>query len=408
MSTIELSREARLLLLTAAEPPRAAALRAVLDPIDWDVFTTMALSERAVPVVLRSITDALPDRPPSELARLRPLATGLVMANLELEQLLHGVLDTLATQGIEALLLKGAGLAYSAYPAFADRPMGDLDLLIRPEHAQRAWDSLQAAGWTWPAARWERGRYETHQHWPPLLREPGEFRLEIHTDLLPLVQPFRLGADLVWQRAQQARRAQRAFTVPHPLHQLWHVCVHFAWSHEMQWGTWRTMRDVAVLANHALFPWGEFVQLARDTRAGSCCYWTLQLARRFAGAAVPREVVAALRPPRPLFMLEALERHYVSNLFPSQAACPSIWLAHRLWEAGVQPGRSGHGAARPWQVGEQWLSGGAERAPAPARRGVTARLMRLGSWVTYARRLRRLGLPNDLSPHDRESDHART
>src|SRR2546427_2320391 len=58
------------------------------------------------------------------------------------------------------------------------------------------------------------------------------------------------------------------------------------------------------------------------------------------------------RPPRStlfpyttLFrsLLERLERHYVSNLFPSKDGCPSVVLARRLWEAGMLPRWSGHG-----------------------------------------------------------------
>jgi hypothetical protein len=49
------------------------------------------------------------------------------------------LLTVYAATGIDALLLKGAGLAYSAYEAPVERPMGDIDLLVRPEVAERAW-----------------------------------------------------------------------------------------------------------------------------------------------------------------------------------------------------------------------------------------------------------------------------
>src|SRR3989454_3864660 len=121
-------------------------------------------------------------RPPR--STLFPYTT--LFRSLHLEHVLHEILATLAARGIEALLLKGAGLAYTAYASFADRPMGDIDVLVRPEQAEEAWSLFRAQGWTWPSAQWPRERYSAHQHLPPLIQQSaGGARLEIHRDLLP-------------------------------------------------------------------------------------------------------------------------------------------------------------------------------------------------------------------------------
>src|SRR5207247_3758434 len=122
---------------------------------------------------------------------LRQLAKLSVMQMLQLEQLLHQTIDILTQQDIEAVLLKGAGLAYTAYSSFAERPMGDLDVLVRPPHAERAWSLLQTRGWTLPETRVGSERFTGHQHLPRLFHESGAFRLEIHDNLLPGEHPFR-------------------------------------------------------------------------------------------------------------------------------------------------------------------------------------------------------------------------
>jgi hypothetical protein len=333
--------------------------------------------------------------PPDSQTRLRQLAALSAMQSLHLEQVLLATLDRLSLARVEAVLLKGAGLAYTVYDSFADRPMGDLDLLLRAEDAERAWSLLRTEGWTWPEDRWPGEFYFAHQHLPPLIQDQGGVaRLEIHRDVLPANEGFRLPVETVWARARSVSVNGRVLLVPDPLHQLLHACVHFAWSHEMRWGTWRTFRDVAALVRKGEFAWPEFVQAARDSNAATCCFWTLRLARSLAGSPVPDHVLAALSPLRSELVLNTLERHYACNVFPGATGSPSVQLSHRLWEAGILPKRSGHGSARPWQVSARWRAGLDQRdAPVGGTRGWGAQGRRLAAWVRYVRRIAWARLP---------------
>jgi hypothetical protein len=370
-------------------PNDAAIRRVVSEGVDWSQLVALTRHEKAASIVLRHL-----DRVDGAgISDLRQLATMFVMQMLRLEHLLHQTLDTLAQSGIEAMLLKGAGLAYTAYPSFADRPMGDLDVLIRPGHAQRAWEIMQAHGWTFPE-EYRDHHYAGHQHLPPLWHGSPTFRLEIHDALLPGENPFRISSNELWSRAVRRTVNGRTVTTPYATHQLWHVCVHFAWSHEMQWGAWRALRDCAAIVQRGGFDWAEFTDLARESRAATCCFWTLRLARRLVGADVPDTVLASLRPRYPEFIVERLERHFGSNLFPSRTRCPTLWLGRRLWEAGISPRSSGHGAARPWHVGERWGIGAESlEAKGPGSRDVARSLERIRACVKYLWRLDRFTLP---------------
>jgi hypothetical protein len=83
-------------------------------------------------------------------------------------------------------------------------------------------------------------------------------------------------------------------------------------------------------------------------RATTSCYWTFRIADVTAGVAAPADAVTQLRPPRSAFVLQAIERHFIRNLFPVEFACPSVTLDHALWELAVMPSWSGHGEVRPW------------------------------------------------------------
>jgi hypothetical protein len=63
----------------------------------------------------------------------------------------------------------------------------------------------------------------------------------------------------------------------------------------MEWGGWRAFRDVNALARSGDWSWPEFVDLARDSRGATSCYWTLRLARGLAGAPIPDDVLRAFR-----------------------------------------------------------------------------------------------------------------
>ena len=403
-----LSTTAQLLLLTAAAQPDDAAIRRLLtDGVDWRELYNLAEHVRAAPIIVRHLGHLVTSAPDSGYQNLRQLATSSVMRMLQFEQLLHNTLRDLEQQGIEVMLLKGAGLAYTAYSSFPDRPMADLDLLVQPDKAERAWSHLQAGDWTWPEARWAAGNYTSHQHLPPLIQEPGGFKLELHTDLLPGGHPFKISANTLWESARRVPTNGRVLTVPRPLHQLWHVCVHFVWQHGMGQGSWRALRDSAAIVRRGDVAWPEFVDLARETRAETCCYWMLRLARRLAAADVPDHVLVALRPRVPEYLIEQLERHYVVSLFPSVLGCPSVWLTRRLWEAGIRPGASGHGRMRPWHVSERFANGVLPQEPESRRRTLWAKLGKIGGWAAYVLRTRRLDIPlnGPLSMHETGNDH---
>jgi hypothetical protein len=68
-------------------------------------------------------------------------------------QAIAALLEALAAAGAEALLLKGAGLAHTVYPAPYLRARADTDLLVEPDALDRAEQVLAAAGWHRPVER---------------------------------------------------------------------------------------------------------------------------------------------------------------------------------------------------------------------------------------------------------------
>lgn len=361
-----LPSESALIALSAAGSDADDALRALLArPLDWNGVLGLAARERAMAPLAHRLQALRPTTVPLEaVARIQRLAMVSEFQLMSLHERLGAILDLFDRNGIESLLLKGAGLAYSAYERPTNRPMGDIDLLVRQECAQRAWDLALTAGWVRRRDVSQERSYEDHQHLPPLEDADGlQVGLELHIALFTHQAPFRLPAEQIWTGARRIQVGSRTALAPSAEDQLLHASLHFGWSHEMTFGTWRTLRDVERLTVTTL-EWDAFVRSAHDAKGATCCYWTLRLARDLAGARVPDEVLAQLAPRLPRRIRNQLTRSFAEQALPLPGAAPtSVSLSRALWTLAIAPNRQGHGKSRPWLDTEEWVrEGGSMRA----------------------------------------------
>jgi hypothetical protein len=356
-----LSAESTIVALSASGSNGEPALRAALErTLDWECVLKIAARERAlVPLALRIQRIPCSTLSMDERARLQQLA---LISEFQLESLhdrLVKLLRVFAANGIEVLLLKGAGLAHSAYARPTDRPMGDIDALVRVESAEAAWEIARNHGWRRRTDVPEERSYDDHQHLTPLEDSDGlQIGLELHTSLFTRQAPFLLPASQIWEGARPITINGAPALVPSPEDQLLHAALHFAWSHEMSFGMWRTIRDVErILATNAI-DWRAMVEKSRASRGVTCTFWTLRLARDLAGVEVPGDVLDALSPRLPTRILRKLAAHYAEHAFPRpRAPASSVSVARALWSLGIQPRSQGHGASRPWLDTEEWVRG---------------------------------------------------
>lgn len=389
-----LSPEARLLLATAdpdgVDEAIADGLRRSLE---WGRLYGLALRERAAGPLwsrLAPFEDRLPER------FARTLEQAAAVEGLRQQQLLRRLaesLHALRTSGVKPILLKGSALLQTRYTDPGQRPMTDIDLLVPEGEAERAREALLDAGWRWNRERFPEEMYDRHYHMPPLQDAGGSgIGLEIHTGLLLPGHPFPFGpTDLADGSRPVDVRAEPAL-VPGPGIHLLYVCLHFAWSHCLGGGGWRTFRDTAVLTRTREFDWDSFRRSAEEAGATAGAYWTLRLGRDLAGLDVPASVLDALRPPLPDGLLAWLGRHYALGLFPGEDSCPSVRLRQGLWLLGNGSGRGGvrslveHGGTRPWDFSDDFRrlveEGGTEHNDKSL---FTRHVRDVGRWRSYLR-----------------------
>src|SRR5688572_19827995 len=291
--------ETKLLFLTAWGPEADAKIVDLAPRIrNWPWFTAVAELERATRVAWERLSAlGVQPRPEAGGLQFEQLATIAAFRAEHLRARLHDTLQTLSREGIDVVLLKGAALASTVYPSFIERPMGDLDLMVAPEDADRAHAAARAAGWRWDAAAFPRARYQGHHHLPPLDDASGVgVRLELHTGIAIDGHPFALSMMDLRTRGRRVQFGQVSATVPCLEHLLLHEAVHFAWSHVLSFGAWRTARDLQLMGRVGTIDWDAFVDDAKRHRADPCVYWTLVLAHLLAGADIPDRVLQRMRP----------------------------------------------------------------------------------------------------------------
>lgn len=356
--TRPLSAECRLVFRTAdrgSSPADLGPLVAVVS--DWDRVLAIAEHEMAMPNVARALHEIRHGIPVAILddARRRALAVELRMQYLA--RRLQDSCEALAARNIPFLLLKGAAVGALVDPTFRSRPMNDADILVRPEDAGRASDALEASGWTPnPDEVLRNLLVGVHHHLPPFVdpRMPG-LRVELHVSHLPTAHPFTFDTDMLWRDARPVSAPFVGALVPSPEHLLLHASIHFAWQHPMSFGAWRTFRLVSVATGLSDFSWDRYGGMAVASRASSTSYWTLLLASRLAGIAVPQDVLQRLVPPTPAWMRDALERHFIASIAVGEMpVSPSVRLNHLLWLAAIRPGWSGHERSRDWDHENKW------------------------------------------------------
>lgn len=327
--------------------------------LHWPLLVALGEREMATPVLQRRLR-SLDPKPEvmgaADLGHLARLAMVHEFRILELERRLSDLLDVYEEEGILVLLLKGAALWQTAYRRASSRPMGDVDILVEPDRADDAWELARIRGWGRVVDTVPMEAFDEHQHMARLYDESGlGLGLEIHTDLFPEWNPFRLPTGDLWTHAE-CLPDREYIQVPSPHHLLLHNCLHFAWSHAFGYGAWKAMRDTDALLRQGRVDLDRFVDEARQTRAASCAFWTLHLAEAWCGVQVPADLLRGLGRPVPGLALAPLRRHLASALTTQPENGLPVRFGHSLWEAAVRPGRSGHGNIRPWSDGEKWAA----------------------------------------------------
>jgi hypothetical protein len=296
------------------EHQRLALVAATAEPYDAEVAWRRLADEvvlattsdedlvRLLPLVWRNIGDRVPD---DERAVLNAHHRRCWLVNQARVRHATGLLSDLAEAGIDVLVLKGLALSILFYGDLAVRPMGDVDLLVRPEDARRTVRLLEQLGYVSTellpegAPRWQRegddAWYERLRHARGFRRDGGE--IDVHWTLsLDFVAEQTDAADVadLWAASVPLDVGGVATATLSPTHHLLHAVVHGLSASSTSQARW--VADAATIVRTA----GDEVDWEELAAAGARHGCTLMLRDGLGylvhalGVPVPDDVVARL------------------------------------------------------------------------------------------------------------------
>ena len=164
-----------------------------------------------------------------EMPRLQGVLRHAWATNLSHRRNVDALLNWLARESIDHVLLKGLPLAFCVYPNPGTRPMDDVDVFVPFGDAWRTMDLLQGNGWVpmQVPPRRRKGRPENESLWyqhGTAFRSPEGLNIDLHW--FALEECSYLGADKrFWQRRVRLTGSPIGWQLA-PEDQLLHLCVH--------------------------------------------------------------------------------------------------------------------------------------------------------------------------------------
>jgi len=168
-------------------PARDAAVRQAAVGVDWARFLRVLTRQRLTGLAQAALTSAGVTPPPEAQARLAGAAQVISFRALALAAEAVRLQALFETEGVQALVVKGAPLAQLAYGTLALKHCRDIDLLVSPADAERGYAILHGEGY---AAVVPKG---------PLSEAQRRMVFRLHKDM-ELIQPKRrLNVELHWR-----------------------------------------------------------------------------------------------------------------------------------------------------------------------------------------------------------------
>ena len=241
----------------------------------------------------------------------------------------------LESAGLAPIALKGAWLAWHAYPHPALRPMRDLDLLLTPETVVAGFELLREHGYALdgPLELSLEDSIRLDKHLPPLA-SPRGVTIELHHRLWEIDGRMDHAAPVDDEGAIRARVGRMAYLAPQDL--LAHLIIHAIYDHRLDCGP-LVLTDVSYLLRCSEIDWERFWSDAASGQWERGAQLVLSLVQMH-DPAVPMTIPAGL-PPLPAdldvlaadLLLQELETRRSAGVVATFAASGTKSLIMRIF-----------------------------------------------------------------------------
>jgi Uncharacterised nucleotidyltransferase len=289
-----------------------------------------------------------------------------------IERLLNRIDQRARAEGVAIVALKGAALHAIGLYEEGERPMADVDLLVRPQDVRRASRLIESLEYYEYRASWRERAFAPSDGHPA--GELGEhscnnITIELHdricerlplntTDITAIVFPSRPQAGL-------NRYPSRAAL-------MLHLLLHAAGSMALQTLRLLQLHDLALLAlRMTAADWDELIQWRSGERGPWWALPPLRMVSRYYPIGVPERILGRLKLDCPWLLHQAAQRRSLSDVslshlwvdaFPGIEWSQSVREMLRYARSRVRPDaehlalRSTTTHTQPWAASSQWSS----------------------------------------------------
>ncbi len=151
---------------------------------DWTTLISKAESNALSNLLFHHLKQTDIVVPQESLSTLKALTARHTRNNRERVNALEEILEKFESEGIQSILLKGMSLIHTLYTDNSQRPMGDIDILVKKSVANRAQSALREIGYN--AADRKSGFEYDHHHLPMATKKRNgmSIQVEVHHDAL--------------------------------------------------------------------------------------------------------------------------------------------------------------------------------------------------------------------------------
>ncbi|MBX7458590.1 nucleotidyltransferase family protein [Qipengyuania sp. 1NDH17] len=234
---------------------------------EWQELDALADQHRLRPLLHGRLTRGEITAPPADVAALWQEAhRANAITMLSQRRALLQAMEVLAGEGIGAVALKGSALAWTVWPAPAERVMRDIDLIVAAHNASGGYKALRGAGWEAPelsdAQLAEFAKAETHL---PPLHSPEGVMCELHAHVWgrPPLPGSPMPASDDAHLLGHARHSEKlGMAIPAAEDMLAHLVVHAACSHLLNVGP-MALVDIDLWCAKKVIDWPAYWERAK-------------------------------------------------------------------------------------------------------------------------------------------------
>jgi hypothetical protein len=210
------------------------------------------------------------------------------------------LLDALNREGVPVIVLKGLALLDRVYSGVHRRPMGDVDLLVRPDHFPLVTQILERQGYAFWGEDLGCRKAFTQEFMGEIPYRRDTVMIDLHWHLVTqhwYRQVTRIDFDGLWERALPLHITGSQALRLSPEDELLHLAFHAALHHGL--GHTRGRDDILqILAKQPEIDWAAFVERAKQWKVRQACWITLYALNIVDATVVPQNVLDELQGPR--------------------------------------------------------------------------------------------------------------